>query len=161
MECSYEYSNNALVVLEWLDIETVIIPVCWHFQSLCVQPSPKGGEAIGNQNVIRPRPGQSRRRHLENMGRRDKRQGFVDKVCQQGLSPTYPRGVMIETSVWRQSLPRLSPSDGRKGLKTRSTTVVVQQSPPCYSLLTDSFKVYEGRSDYPISTRNPGSHSSG
>ncbi len=78
-------------------------------------------------------------------------QSVVDSAtdCQQGLLPTYPRDVMIETKVLKTKSTTLSPScctstvhvleKGDNVLKTMYTTFVTHQRPPRYSLLPDSY----------------------
>jgi hypothetical protein len=91
--------------------------------------------------------------------------------AQQGLSPTYPRDVMIETRVWRQSLPhchpafvpaRLRVSEGRQGFKDNVYHVCHPTTPPEFLIVVRLLRsTSEGRSDYPMNPQERKSVSSG
>jgi hypothetical protein len=74
---------------------------------------PKLAEAIGNQNQLRPRPGQSSRKH--SFGKRVrgvtvKGQGFIDNGSSTRFVTHVPqRDVMIETKVLKTKSTTLSP----------------------------------------------------
>jgi hypothetical protein len=70
--------------------------------------------------------------------------------CQQGLSLAYLRGVMIKTKS-----TTLSPSEGRQGFEDKDYHVRHPPTPPSVTHCCQTLKIHEGRSDYPMSPRQP------